>query len=167
MPKAKTAAKPKNLNIKLVKSLIGSKDPHIATAYALGLRKVGDQTVQPDNAATAGKIASIRHLVEVSEAVEATELKVENRVITVQRAKPLVSPVKEEIEPVEDSPAQDSEPAEEPKPKKRVRAPKEKSEPNAEAPAGDSEPKPKKRAKAAPKTKPQEGEDSSTADGEA
>ena len=45
--------------IKLVKSLIGRKDSHIATANSLGLRKIGDTTVQPDNAATQGKIASI------------------------------------------------------------------------------------------------------------
>ena len=42
--------------IKLVKSLVGRKDSHIATANSLGLRKIGDETVQPDNAATNGKI---------------------------------------------------------------------------------------------------------------
>ncbi len=56
------------LNIKLKKSLIGYKDDQIATAYSLGLRKVGDTTVQPDNAQTKGKVAKIIHLVEVSEA---------------------------------------------------------------------------------------------------
>ena len=38
-----------NLNIKLVKSLNGRLAKHIATAKALGLRKIGDATVQPDN----------------------------------------------------------------------------------------------------------------------
>ena len=56
------------LNIKLKKSLIGYKDDQIATAYSLGLRKVGDTTVQPDNAQTKGKVAKIIHLIEVSEA---------------------------------------------------------------------------------------------------
>ncbi len=57
-----------SVKIKLVKSLAGRKDNQIATAYALGLRKIGDVTVQPDNNATKGKIATISHLVEVTEA---------------------------------------------------------------------------------------------------
>ena len=56
------------LKIKLVKSLNGRKDSHILTAYSLGLRKIGQSTVQPDNAATRGKIAAISHLVEVQNA---------------------------------------------------------------------------------------------------
>lgn len=55
-------------NIKLVKSLIGCKDDQIATAYALGLKKIGDVTTQPDNAQTQGKIKKISHLIEVTEA---------------------------------------------------------------------------------------------------
>lgn len=54
--------------ITLVKSLIGSKKDQLATAESLGLRKLGDITVQPDNAQTSGKIAKIIHLVEVTEA---------------------------------------------------------------------------------------------------
>ncbi|MDE6539730.1 MAG: 50S ribosomal protein L30 [Ruminococcus sp.] len=54
--------------IKLVKSLIGRKKDQIATAESLGLRKIGDVTVQPDNAQTAGKINKISHLIEVTEA---------------------------------------------------------------------------------------------------
>lgn len=53
--------------IKLVKSLVGRKDSHIATANSLGLRKIGDTTVQPDNAATNGKIRLISYLIEVTE----------------------------------------------------------------------------------------------------
>ncbi|HIR56907.1 MAG TPA: 50S ribosomal protein L30 [Candidatus Gallacutalibacter pullicola] len=56
------------LKVTLVKSLIGAKKDQIATAQALGLRKVGDVSVQPDNAATGGKVAKIIHLVEVSKA---------------------------------------------------------------------------------------------------
>lgn len=55
------------LKIKLVKSLIARKDSHIATANSLGLRKIDDVTVQPDNAATRGKIKEIHYLVEVTE----------------------------------------------------------------------------------------------------
>ncbi|MBQ1517103.1 MAG: 50S ribosomal protein L30 [Clostridia bacterium] len=55
-------------NIKLTKSLIGAKKDQIATADSLGLRKIGDTTVQPDNAQTKGKIRKISHLIEVTEA---------------------------------------------------------------------------------------------------
>ena len=55
------------LKIKLVKSFIGRKDDQIATANSLGLRVVGDETIQPDNPCTLGKIAKISHLIEVTE----------------------------------------------------------------------------------------------------
>ena len=55
-------------NIKLVKSLISCKKDQIATAKALGHKKIGDVTVQPDNAQTQGKIKKISHLIEVTEA---------------------------------------------------------------------------------------------------
>ena len=56
-----------NLKIKLVKSLNGRLEKHIATAESLGLRKIGDITVQPDNDQTRGKIAKIGYLLEVTE----------------------------------------------------------------------------------------------------
>lgn len=56
-----------NLNIKLVKSLNGRLKKHIATANSLGLRKIGDVTVQPDNAQTRGKVAQIGYLLQVNE----------------------------------------------------------------------------------------------------
>ena len=56
------------IKVKLVRSLIGSKKDQIATAQALGLRKIGDESVQPDNVQTKGKVAKIVHLVEVVEA---------------------------------------------------------------------------------------------------
>ncbi len=55
------------LNIKLTKSLNGRLQKHKATAEALGLKKIGDITVQPDNACTRGKIAKIGYLLQVSE----------------------------------------------------------------------------------------------------
>ena len=61
-------AKPKTVQVKLVKSLIGSKKDQIATAESLGLRKIGDVSVQPDNAQTQGKVKKINHLVEVTKA---------------------------------------------------------------------------------------------------
>ena len=54
-----------NLKIKLVKSLNGRLEKHIATAESLGLRKIGDVTIQADNAQTRGKIAKIGYLLEV------------------------------------------------------------------------------------------------------
>ena len=56
-----------NLNIKLVKSLNGRLEKQIATANSLGLRKIGDITVQPDNEQTRGKIAKIGYLLQVTE----------------------------------------------------------------------------------------------------
>ena len=56
-----------NLKIKLVKSLSGRLDKHIATAESLGLRKIGNETVQPDNPQTRGKIAQIGYLLQVTE----------------------------------------------------------------------------------------------------
>ena len=56
-----------NLRIKLVKSLNGRHDKHIATAKSLGLKKIGDETTQPDNPQTRGKLAQIGYLLQVSE----------------------------------------------------------------------------------------------------
>ena len=58
-------AKVKTIKITLVKSLIGCKKDQIATAEALGLKKVGDVTTQPENACTEGKVKKIIHLIEV------------------------------------------------------------------------------------------------------
>jgi len=55
------------LKIKLVKSLCGRRDKHIATVKSLGLRKIGSETIQPDNPQTRGKIAQIKYLVTVTE----------------------------------------------------------------------------------------------------
>ncbi|HIU69939.1 MAG: 50S ribosomal protein L30 [Clostridiales bacterium] len=56
-----------DIKVRLTKSLIGSKKDQIATAHSLGLRKIGDVAVQPDNAQTKGKINKISHLVTVEE----------------------------------------------------------------------------------------------------
>ena len=55
-----------DIKITLVKSTIGCKKDQIATAQALGLKKIGDTVTQPDNAATQGKVAKIIHLIEVT-----------------------------------------------------------------------------------------------------
>jgi len=56
-----------NVKIKLVKSLSGRRDQHIATAKSLGLTKIGAETIQPDNPQTKGKIAQIGYLITVKE----------------------------------------------------------------------------------------------------
>ena len=56
-----------NLKIELVKSLNGRLEKHIATAESLGLRKIGQVTIQPDNAQSRGKIAKIGYLLQVTE----------------------------------------------------------------------------------------------------
>ena len=55
-----------NVKIKLTKSLNGRLDKHIATAKSLGLSKIGQETTQPDNEQTRGKIAQIKYMIEVT-----------------------------------------------------------------------------------------------------
>ena len=57
-----------DVKVKLVKSLIGCKKDQIATANSLGLRKIGDVSVQPDDAQTKGKVNKIGFLLEVTDA---------------------------------------------------------------------------------------------------
>ena len=57
-----------SIKIELVKSLNGRLKDQIATANSLGIRKIGDVSVQPDNAQTKGKINKIVHLIKVTEA---------------------------------------------------------------------------------------------------
>lgn len=56
-----------SLTIKLVKSFAGRRKDQIATAHSLGLKKIGDTVVQPNNDCTKGKVKKINHLIEVSE----------------------------------------------------------------------------------------------------
>jgi len=55
-----------NLKIKLTKSLNGRLEKHVATAYSLGLTKIGNETIQPDNPQTRGKIEQISYLLAVA-----------------------------------------------------------------------------------------------------
>jgi large subunit ribosomal protein L30 len=55
------------MKIKLIRSLNGRLEKQKLTAKSLGLRKIGDETVQPDNEATKGKIKVISHLIKVTE----------------------------------------------------------------------------------------------------
>ena len=53
------------MKIKLVKSLAGRQKDQIEVVKSLGLRKIGDVTEQPVNAATKRKVFKVSHLVEV------------------------------------------------------------------------------------------------------
>ena len=55
------------LKIILVKSTIGAIPKHRATVEALGLKKLNKSVELPNNAATKGMIAQVRHLVKVEE----------------------------------------------------------------------------------------------------
>ena len=57
----------KTVKITLVKSLIGRIPAHVKTARSMGLTKIGDVSVQPDNEATRGKINKISYLVTVED----------------------------------------------------------------------------------------------------
>ena len=68
MAAAKKAAAEKKLKITLVKSTIGAIPKQRATVEALGLKKIRQTVVLPDNDATKGMIQAVRHLVKVEEA---------------------------------------------------------------------------------------------------
>ncbi|MBQ7117093.1 MAG: 50S ribosomal protein L30 [Clostridia bacterium] len=57
-----------DIKITLKRSLIGCKKDQIATVKSLGLKKIGDVTVQPNNPQTQGKVKKIGHLIETTEA---------------------------------------------------------------------------------------------------
>ncbi|MDD6799591.1 MAG: 50S ribosomal protein L30 [Firmicutes bacterium] len=56
------------IKITLKKSLIASNPNQKLTAKSLGLKKIGDTIVIADDAATAGKIRVLSHLVSVEKA---------------------------------------------------------------------------------------------------
>lgn len=55
------------MKITLVKSLIGRKKSHIATAEALGLNKIGKTVEKVDSEAMRGMVKEISYLVKVEE----------------------------------------------------------------------------------------------------
>lgn len=55
------------LEITLVKSPIAAKPNHKKTVAALGLRKIGQKKIYPDNPAMRGMIFTVQHLLKVQE----------------------------------------------------------------------------------------------------
>ncbi|HHT48322.1 MAG TPA: 50S ribosomal protein L30 [Firmicutes bacterium] len=64
MPKKKT--KEKSLVVTWKRSAIGRKEDQKATIAALGLRRLNQTVVVPDNEVTQGMIKKVEHLVEVT-----------------------------------------------------------------------------------------------------
>ncbi|MEC7934665.1 MAG: 50S ribosomal protein L30 [Candidatus Neomarinimicrobiota bacterium] len=60
-------SKEKNLKITQIKSRIGYKKKAKATLDAMGLRKMNQSVLMPDNSATRGMIKKIEFLIEVEE----------------------------------------------------------------------------------------------------
>jgi len=60
-------SKDKNLKITQIKSSIGYKKKAKATLDAMGLRKMNQSVLMPDNSATRGMIKKIEFLIEVEE----------------------------------------------------------------------------------------------------
>lgn len=56
-----------NVKIKLVKSPIGYAQDQKDTLLALGLRKLNQEVIRPDNAAIRGMIFKVKHLVAAAE----------------------------------------------------------------------------------------------------
>jgi large subunit ribosomal protein L30 len=59
------------LRITYVKSSIGYSKRQKDTVRSLGLRRVGDEVIQPDNNAVWGMVRSVTHLVEAEPVPEA------------------------------------------------------------------------------------------------
>ena len=59
-----------SLKVTLIKSPIASLPKHKATVKALGLRKIGQTVVKPDNPAIRGQIFAVKHMVKVEEVDE-------------------------------------------------------------------------------------------------
>lgn len=60
----------KKLQITLKRSLIGRPEDQRTTVNTLGLHKINQTVVQPDNVAIRGMVNKINHLVEVKEISE-------------------------------------------------------------------------------------------------
>ncbi|MBI5788855.1 MAG: 50S ribosomal protein L30 [Candidatus Schekmanbacteria bacterium] len=56
-----------NLKIKLKKSISGATERQRQTVYNLGLRKLNQTVVKPDNPCVKGMVTRVVHLLEVEE----------------------------------------------------------------------------------------------------
>ncbi len=58
------------LKVTLKKSPISSIEKHIRTVRALGLRKIGQTVILPDNACSRGMVFAVKHMVTCEEVAE-------------------------------------------------------------------------------------------------
>ena len=58
---------PSSLKITLIKSPIGQKQRQKDTASSLGLKRIRQTVIRPNNAAMRGMVFAIKHMVEVEE----------------------------------------------------------------------------------------------------
>ena len=56
-----------NIKVTQVKSVIGRPETQRRTMRSLGLKKIGDTNVLPDNESTRGAIFKVKHLVKTEE----------------------------------------------------------------------------------------------------
>ena len=61
----------KLVKVKYVKSVIGYSKRQKETVRSLGLTRLGDEVLQPDNAAIRGMVYAVRHLVSMEIVPEA------------------------------------------------------------------------------------------------
>ena len=62
-----------SLKITLIKSPIGTLQRHKDTVRALGLRKIRQTVIRPDNAQMRGMVFAIQHLIQVEEVAAGPE----------------------------------------------------------------------------------------------
>ncbi len=60
----------KKLKIQQVRSVINAKEAHKRTIRALGIRRMNQVVVLPDNPQIRGMVKAVRHMVTVSEVEE-------------------------------------------------------------------------------------------------
>lgn len=63
----KTSKEAKTIKITLVRSLIGCSESQKKTVQALGLSKINQTKVMPDNASVRGAVSKVSHLVRVEQ----------------------------------------------------------------------------------------------------
>ena len=60
-------AKAKQVNVTLIRSVIGQKPEKFASGRSLGLKKINSSNILPDNDSVRGMVASVSHLVKIEE----------------------------------------------------------------------------------------------------
>jgi len=131
------------LKITLVKSLIGQVPKNVKTAHALGLRKIGQSTIQNDTPAIRGMVHHVKHVLKVEEVEDQPIVRKRRNPKAKAEAKAAKAPVKEKAaaKPKAVKTASTPKPKAEAKPVKETKA-------KAEKPKAEKAAKPAKAEKA-------------------